>query len=223
MKQRRSVTIVDAIKDKWLFGSLFPDLTSWSSWVVFLKAVFGIEMDAKELELYRACTKRSEPPKFGAKESYAIVGPRGGKSRIVSFAAVYIATFFDFKKYLAPGETGMVLILARDRDQAKVVFNYIGGIIKHVPALNQMAVNWRSEEIELSNNITIVVKTSDYRAVRGPTVVCSIADEVAFWDSQGVSPDKEIFQALRPAMATVPESKLLVISSPSDERCIRNI
>ena len=75
MKQRRSVTIVDAIKDKWLFGSLFPDLTSWSSWVVFLKAVFGIEMDAKELELYRACTKRSEPPKFGAKESYAIVGP----------------------------------------------------------------------------------------------------------------------------------------------------
>src|SRR5262249_41527248 len=144
-------TIIDAIKDKWLFGSLFPDLTSWSSWVVFLKAVFGIEMDAKELELYRACTKRSEPPKFGAKESYAIVGPRGGKSGIVSFAAVYIATFFDFKKYLAPGETGMVLILARDRDQAKVVFNYIGGIIKHVPPLNQMAVNWRSEEIELSN------------------------------------------------------------------------
>lgn len=29
-----------------------------------------------------------------------------------------------------------------------------------------------------------------------------------------MNPDKEIFQALRPAMATIPEAKLLVISSP---------
>ena len=66
----------------------------------------------------------------------------------------------------------------------------------------------------MSNSITIAVKTSDYRAVRGVTVVCAIADEVCFWDNQGVNPDKEIFQALRPAMATIPEAKLLVISSP---------
>jgi hypothetical protein len=213
MKQRRSITIVDAIKDKQLFGSLFPDLSSWSAWMVFLKSVFAIEMDARELELFRHCTKRSNPP-ASVKEAYAIVGRRGGKSRIVSFAAVYLACFHDFRKYLAPGEVGIVLILARDRDQAKVVFNYIGGIIKSVGALNQMVTAWRADEIELQNGITIVVKTSDYRAIRGPTVVCSIADEVAFWDSQGVSPDKEIFAALRPSMATIPEAKLLVISSP---------
>ena len=214
MRQRKHITIVDAIKDKRLFGPLFPDLTSWSAWMVFLKAVFAIEkMEQKEIELYRHCTRRNDPP-ASCKEAYAIVGRRGGKSRIVSFAATYIACFYDFRKYLAPGEVGLVLALARDRDQAKVVFSYIGGIIKSVPALTQMVTAWRADEIELNNGITIVVKTSDYRAVRGPTVVCCIADEVAFWDSQGVSPDKEIFQALRPAMATIPEAKLLVISSP---------
>jgi len=212
--KRRSISIVEAIKDRRLFGSLFPDLSSWSSWLVFLKAAFGIPMDPKELELYRACTKRTDPTANGAKEAYAIVGRRGGKSRIVSFAAVYIACFYSFRKYLAPGETGMVLILARDRDQAKVVFNYIGGILKSVGALNQMVTNWRSDEIELQNGITIAVKTSDYRAVRGVTLVCCIADEVAFWDSQGINPDTAIFQALRPAMVTIPEAKLLVISSP---------
>ena len=77
-----------------------------------------------------------------------------------------------------------------------------------------MVSAWRTDEIELNNGITISVKTSDYRTVRGVTLVCAIADEVAFWDPQGVNPDKQVFQALRPAMATIPESKLLVISSP---------
>ena len=139
--KRKAISIVDAIRDKRLFGSLFPDLTSWSAWLVFLKAVFAIEMDKRELELYRGCTKRSEPP-VSVKEAYAIVGRRGGKSRIVSFAAVYIAAFYDFRKYLAPGEVGLVLCLARDRDQAKVVFSYIAGIIKSVGALTQMVSNW---------------------------------------------------------------------------------
>src|SRR5262245_58085664 len=168
-----------------------------------------------EIDLYRKYTgKNSVQQDQGFKEAYAIVGRRGGKSRIVSFAAVFIACFHDFTKYLAIGERGMVLVLARHRDQAKVVFNYIAGILEHVPALKQMVSRQTADEIELSNGITIAVKTSDYRAVRGVTLVCCICDEVCFWDSQGVNPDKQVFQALRPAMATIPEAKFLVISSP---------
>ena len=48
----------------------------------------------------------------------------------VSFAGVFIACFHDFRKYLARGEVGMVLVLSRDRDQSKVVFGYIRGILK---------------------------------------------------------------------------------------------
>src|SRR5262249_32401280 len=133
MRQRKSITIVDAIRDRRLFGPLFPDWTRGGAWLVSLKAVFSTPMDRKDLALYRHCTRRSDLP-AKVKEAYAIVGRRGGKSRIVSFAATYLACFYDFRKYLAPGETGMVLILARDRDQARVVFNYLAGIIPSVPA-----------------------------------------------------------------------------------------
>ena len=212
MKKR--VDIVAAIRHPKIFRPLLGDLSTWAAWLVWLKGVFGLPMDSGELLLYRKCTGRTQPPRDGVKEAYAIVGRRGGKSRIVAFAGVFIACFHDFRKHLARGEVGMVLILARDRDQAKVVFGYARGILETVPALAQMVAAWRSDEIELNNGITISVKTSDYRAVRGVTLVCAIADEVAFWESQGVNPDKEIFQALRPAMATIPEAKLLVISSP---------
>ena len=211
---KKQLDIIAALKNPKLFGSLFPDLSSWAAWFVFLKATFGLEMDERELELFMQCTGRTEPPEGGAKESYAIVGRRGGKSRMISFAGVFIACFHDFKKYLAAGETGMVLILARDRDQSKIVFGYIAAIIESVPALRAMVLAWRADEIELSNGIVIAVKASDFRSVRGVTLVAAIADEVCFWDSQGVSPDVAVFQALRPAMATVPEAKLLVISSP---------
>ena len=162
--------------------------------------------------LFRKCTGRAAPPPNGVKEVFAIVGRRGGKSRMVSLAAVFIACFHDFRRYLSAGERGMVLILARDRDQGKVVFDYIAGILSAIPALKQMVVAWRADEIELNNGIIIAVKTSDFRAVRGVTIVCAIADEVAFWDSQGVNPDKAVFAALRPAMVTIPEAKLLVIT-----------
>src|SRR5262245_4432848 len=205
--------IVQAIRNPKLFGSMFKSLDSWQAWIVWLKAVFGLPIDQSEIELYRRCSGRTDSPN-GFKESYAIVGRRGGKSRIVSFADVFIACFYDFRQYLYPGETGMVLILARDRDQAKVVFGYVSAILNGVGALQQMIEHETADEIELTNGITIAVKTSDYRAVRGVTIVCAIADEVAFWQSEGVNPDREVFQALRPAMATIPEAKLLVISSP---------
>jgi hypothetical protein len=211
---KKKPDIIEAIRHPKIFRPLLGDLSTWSAWLVFLKAVFGLPMDGAELELYRRCTGRNVNSSKHFKEAYAIVGRRGGKSRMVSFAGVFIACFHDFKKYLAPGERGTILALARDRDQSKVVFGYVSGILNAVPALKQMVIRQTADEIDLSNSITIAVKTSDYRAVRGVTVVCAIADEVCFWDNQGVNPDKEIFQALRPAMATIPEAKLLVISSP---------
>jgi hypothetical protein len=36
-----------------LFRPLFTDLSTWSAWIVFLKATFGIEMDAAELDTFQ--------------------------------------------------------------------------------------------------------------------------------------------------------------------------
>jgi hypothetical protein len=186
-----------------LFGSLFTDLSSWFAWLVFWKSLFGLGMDEKEFDLFKQCTGRTESPIGGAKEGWVIVGRRGGKSRMIATGRAYIGCFHNFKKYLAPGERGMVLNLARDREQGKIVFSYISAIIESIPALKAMVVAWRQDEIELDNGIIIAVKTSDYRAVRGVTIVCCICDEIAFWDAVGTNPDTAILQASRPAMSTV--------------------
>ena len=125
---------------------------------------------------------------------------------------MFVACFREYRQYLNAGEQAVVLVLARDRDQAKIVFRYIKGIIAAIPPLYAMVVNETADGVELDNGVTLMVKTSDFRAIRGLTIALCVADEVAFWDGQGVNPDKEIFTALRPAMATIRGSKLLCIS-----------
>ena len=214
MKPKVSINIIEAIKNPQLFGSLFKSLDSWAAWLVWLKAVFGLPMDDGELALFQKCTGRISSSPNGVNEVFTITGRRGGKSRIASVVAVFIGCFYDFSRHLSAGERGMVLVLGRDRDQARVGFNYIAGTLRSIPVLEQMVVAWRGDEIELNNGIIIAVNTSDFRSVRGLTVVCCIADEVSFWESEGVNPDKAVFAALRPAMVTIPGAKLLVITTP---------
>ncbi len=214
-EMKRKPSIIEAIKNPKLFGSLprFKKLETWTNWIVVLKAIFGLPMTAEDLVIFNRYTGRASPPLVGSKENFLIIGRRGGKSFISALIGVFIACFFSFVEYLTTGERGVVLILAVDKAQAKVVFHYCKGIIEAIPALRRMVTAWRADEVELSNDITIAVKTSDYRSVRGVTIVCCICDEVAFWDSQGVNPDTAVFSALRPAMATIPIAKLICIST----------
>jgi Phage Terminase len=170
-------------------------------------------MDENETATYHHCTGRTQPVKQPS-EIYTIVGRRGGKSFISSLTAVFIACFSSFKHYLNAGEKAAILVLARDRDQAKIVFSYISGILHAIPALAAMIAVERADEIELDNGVIIMVKTSDFRAIRGLTVAAAILDEVAFWDSEGISPDREVLTALRPATSTIPGAKLIAISTP---------
>src|SRR5439155_8708912 len=63
------------------------------------------------------------------------------------------------------------------------------------------------------------VHTASFRAVRGYTIVAAIVDEIAFWRTEdSANPDREIVNALRPAMAAVPGALLLAISSPYARR-----
>ena len=96
------------------------------------------------------------------------------------FVAGCSSPAFTISESMVPGKTRMVLILARDRDQSKIVFGYIAGIIKAVPALRAIVVTWRQDEIELNNGIVIAVKASDFRSVHGVTLVETIADGVVF-------------------------------------------
>ena len=71
------------------------------------------------------------------------------------------------------------------------------------------------------NGVSIEVHTSSFRAVRGRTVVCCLCDEVAFWRSEDtVNPDKEVINALRPSMATIPGALLIGLGTPYARRGI---
>jgi Terminase large subunit, ATPase domain len=212
---KRKPNIIEAIKNPKLFGSLprFKKLDTWASWLVVLKTIFGLPMTADDLVIFNRHTGRASPPTGGSKETYLIIGRRGGKSFISALVTCFIACFIDFRPFITVGETLVVMCLARDKEQARIVFRYVKAILNHVPALGSMIVDQRADEIELTTGVTIMVKASDFGGVRGPTIACVVADEIAFWPSQGANPDDEVLSAIRPAMATIPDAKLLCIST----------
>src|SRR5262245_4759161 len=153
-------SIIECIHHKQIFGSLpaFSNLDTWQAWLCWLKAVFAIPMTAEELAIYQQSTGREAPPKTEPTEIYTISGRRSGKSFISSLTAVFIACFSNFKRYLNAGERAAILILARDRDQAKIVFSYVSGILRAVAPLAQMIITERADEIELDNDVIIMVQ-----------------------------------------------------------------
>jgi hypothetical protein len=214
-----TMTILDALDDVHLLGAGFRDAGSWSRWRVALTALFGLPMTAEAAAVCGEHTGRTVPPAAPAREAWFIVGRRGGKSRIAAAVAVYLACFRDCGDLLAPGERGTLALIAADRQQARTVFRYVGGLLDGSPMLARLIERRTTDAIDLTNNVTIEVHTASFRSVRGYTVVGAVLDEVAFWRSEdSANPDTEIVNALRPAMATVPGALLVAISSPYARR-----
>jgi hypothetical protein len=128
---------------------------------------------------------------------------------------VYLAAFRDYSAVLLPGETGIVMLIAADRRQARVLLRYVLALLTAVDALAGLITRQTEDAVYLSTGIAIEVHTASFRSVRGYTVVAAVLDEVAYWRSEeSANPDVEILTALRPAMSTVPGALLLGISSP---------
>jgi phage terminase large subunit-like protein len=209
------VNILEATADPQLFARWFRDRSTWQPWFAYLAAIFALPMSPEQLEIFRACTGLAEPPKETSKEIVTICGRRAGKSFVLSLIAVYLACFFDWRPYMTPGERAYVMIIAADRKQARTIFRYIKALITEVPMLATLVKQENAESIELTNNIIIEIATCSYRTVRGRTVCAALLDEVAFFPSEDASsPDYEVINAIRPAMATIPGSMMLIASSP---------
>ena len=212
------VSIVQAIRSGKLFKPIFRDLTTWSAWICLLKALFGLSLSGDWLALYQQCTQRRIPPEGEFSELFVVAGRRSGKSFISAVIACYLGLFFDYNPYFGPGERGSIVIIAADRQQARVIFNYVSGILNDNPVFRNCVANETRERIELSNQIDIEIMTASFRTIRGRTVVGALCDEICFWMAEGSNPDVEILRALRPSMATIPSSKLIAISSPYAKR-----
>jgi hypothetical protein len=208
---------------------------SWDRWRAILKAAWGETLTAEEEALFREVAER-DPPVRQVRELWCAVGRGGGKDSVASA----IATVAALRAYTTrrPGEKTLVACIAVDRQQAEIVFDYITAYFGQVPALNALvecdprqrrvdeqlsaelghkmyAVSTSDNTLDLTNGARIVVYTNSFRAVRGRSLICAILDEVAFYRSDdSANPDRELYNALEPALARVPGSIMIGISSP---------
>ena len=124
-----------------------------------------------------------------------------------------LAVFKDWRKYLSPGERAIVLLVAADREQAKILHRYCQGILR-APILQSLVWNVTASEIELKGGVTIEVVTSSYRTIRGRSVCVAILDELAFWrDDDSANPDSEVLNAVRASMATFGNDAMVIAGS----------
>lgn len=215
------ISFAEACRDPQLFGSWF-DGDSWSVWRAIDKALFGEPLDAAELAIFAEITGRKEAPVEPASEAWFICGRRSGKDVKASALVAWLATFgaqqMGFLDRLVKGETGVVQLIAVDRRQAKVCLSYLRAYFEQ-PLLAQMVAKSTAEGLELTNGLAIEITTNDLRSSRGRTVVAAVFDEVAFWSAENsANPDQDVYNAVKPAMATIPGAMLIGISSPYARR-----
>jgi hypothetical protein len=219
-QRKRALTILDAIQDAALFGEHFRDATTWLAWTAFLCALFALPMTPEQLALYQKHTGRTAPPLEPIHEAWLVCGRRAGKSFILALIAVFLATCRDWRAFLGPGEVGTIMLVARDRRQARVLRRYVGGLLHAVDMLRRQITAEDAEGITLANRVCIEIHTASFRAVRGYTIVAALLDELAFWPTaeDAAEPDIEVLNAIKPGMASIPGSMLLCASSPYARR-----
>ena len=108
-------TIDRALTDQRLLGAAMSDQQSWRTWLVVLKAAFGITLDENERAVFASVAGTRAPPSKRVRELWCICGRRSGKSRMAAALAVYHACFV--KHRLAAG------LAACKRTSAIVIFS----------------------------------------------------------------------------------------------------
>jgi hypothetical protein len=207
------VTMREALRRSEYFGDVLAG-DSWANWRVLLIAIAGEELAEAEAVAFKALSGRAGMPIEAAREFWAIVGRRGGKSRSMAVLAAWLAACKDYRSILAPGERGQLQVLSATRDQAGNLFNFIVGIFEGSRALRGLVESKTADTLCLKCHIDIVVRPASFRSTRGSTCVGVLCDEISFWRSEDSSnPDTEIVRALRPSLMTT-GGPLVAISSP---------
>ncbi len=196
-----ATSIDEALRDPSLLGAALGDPATWQTWRCVLKAAFGLELNRQDARAFAAVAGSRAPPAKRVRELWAIVGRRGGKSRMAALIAVFLACFVKYR--LARGETGMILVLSASTEGARVVFNYARAFLAESPVLRQEIDAITRDEIRLRNGLVIAIHSNSFRTIRGRTLCACIFDEVAVWrDESSATPDTETYSAVLPSLLT---------------------
>jgi hypothetical protein len=209
-----------ALTDPNLFGLVLSG-DSWLPWRVILIAAMGEPLTDDERVIYTKLTGgREREPLQRVEELTAVVGRRGGKSRAMAVLAAYVATCLDWSDVLVKGEKGIALVTAPNQKQAGVILDYAKAAIAESPLLRTLVIGETADNIELTDGISIEVRSSNFRRLRGPTYITAILDEVAFMLSEefgSSNPDTEIVKAIKPGLSST-GGMLVMCSSPYAKR-----
>lgn len=205
-------SIIDAIKSPKGFRALFTDLRTWSRWIVFLKAIYGLTLSKGELEIFQHHTGRTKPKPKGYQEAIAIVGRQSGKSRIASIIAMYES--LTAKPDLVQGERYALLIAQDHRNALRTLFSYVTSPFENLKVLQRFVFRQKAESLELDNGIVLSAYPCKPAAPRGTRAVVAVLDELAFFlSSEGYPRDTEMLRTVRFCTATT-NGKVVALSSP---------
>ena len=216
------MNIISAIEDQNVFRPFFGDnLRSWRYWMAALRCLYGMPVRGRYHDLIKQCTGRaaSGMPADGFKTALFLTGRRSGKSRIAAVVGAFEACLAGHETKLAPGEIGVIAVVAPTRIQARIVRTYLRAIFD-VPLLGAEIECEDRDGFQLKSGIRIDVLTGSFRTVRGHTLIAAIIDELCFFgldDDSRVRSDSELIRALKPGLASA-GGRLIAISSPYARR-----
>jgi hypothetical protein len=185
---------------------------------VILRSIYGLPLDKEQLKIYRKLTTNKKEFEAGESKLETILnlGARSGKSLIASIIGIYEATRNKWQKYLRPGESGYVVIIATRQKQAEAIIgkNCLS-LMENSYHLKKMIKDSTQSELTLTNGMKIISLPCNSTAGRGLPIFCLVYDEIGHFFTEGVKADENIFNALRPRQVQFPGAKLVLISTPS--------
>src|SRR5262249_42880270 len=157
------------------------DLSTWTNWLVFLKATYGLPLTPAEEVVFCTYTglSRYRPPEHGWPEGVAITGRQGGKDRGASFIQAHEAM-----TALPEGdgtELYAVSIAQDQRSALRTAFSYVTAPFECVDELARHVIAPRAESWTLDNGVVLAAypcRPESIRGLRACVVVCS---ELAFY------------------------------------------
>ncbi|MBA7544085.1 hypothetical protein ES705_36431 [subsurface metagenome] len=187
---------------------------------IILKALYGMNLNEKELKIFNTLTKNKGVYKPGTEKTEAVMclGARAGKSFIASICALYEAIVGwqnkPWKESLSVREYCYVCIIATKELQARqIIQTNCLRMLERSPMLKGMIKRSTDLEITLRNYVKIISGPCNSTALRGLPIAVLIMDEIAFYRLEGPRSDDLIFNSLRPRMAQFIEGKLFLIST----------
>jgi hypothetical protein len=171
--------VVEFVTDPQLLGlSLSPAQET------LLRGIYGLPLDAGQLDLWRQCTGRETYLPHGFGEVTVLAGARSGKdSRIAAPIAVYEGILGGHDGKLSKGERAVIPIVAQDHRATKIAFGYIRDYLTGSKVLSSVVEEVLASEVSLNNRLIVSCFPCTLRSLRGWSIPAAVADEVA--DPQG--------------------------------------